>query len=40
MKKILETQFPDVIPDEDAVFVRNEEGEFVELEVADDETDN
>ena len=40
MRKDLESQMPDMIPDEDAVFVRDENGNFVELEVADDESND
>lgn len=39
MKKAFEMQGPDVVPDdqEDVMFVRNEKGELVELEVAGDD---
>lgn len=40
MRKNLESQVPDVIPDEDMVFIRDENGNFVELEVPDDESDD
>lgn len=40
MKQNLETQFPDVIPDEDEVYTWDKDGNFVRLEVPDDESDN
>lgn len=38
MKKVFEMQGPDNIPEdtEDVIYVRNEAGELVQLEVADD----
>lgn len=38
MKKHFEMQGPDIVPDdiEDIVFVRNQNGELVELDVPDD----
>lgn len=40
MKRDLEPQIPDVVPEEDSIFVRDENGNFVELEVPDDESDD
>lgn len=40
MKQNLETQFPDVIPDEDEVYIRDKDGNFIRLEVPDDDADD
>lgn len=40
MMKDLESQIPDVIPEEDVIFVRDDEGNFIEMEVPDDESDD
>lgn len=38
MKRVFEMQGPEIVPDdiEDVVFVRNQNGELVELDVPDD----
>lgn len=42
MRKEMEMQGPDLVPEEleDEVYIRNEEGELVKLEVPDDAEDN
>ena len=39
-KKTFEPQIPDVLPEEDRIFVRDKNGNFVEVEVPDDESDD
>lgn len=40
MRKDYEPQAPDVIPEDDRIFIHDESGNFVEVEVPDDESDD